>query len=160
MAQNGQYRIADKSPIMRATFYFYIACSRFRDSRARGIEKARTTTKKKKKQEETGERGIRVPFTFASSPLSESLEQANFYVNKELKQKRFQAMHFYSMCTFCTFRRWLCLIFRGNRLYKTKDTQQYKFSSVKAYWKGKGLISDWCASLKTSLIKLSNEPQK
>ena len=76
-----------------------IAYSRLRDSRARGIDKART--RKKKKREETGERGrrrkwlqvlyrslslpfpffpprfhFRAPYTFASSPLSESLEQA------------------------------------------------------------------------------------
>ena len=54
-----------------------IACSRLRDSRARGIEKART---------KTGGNFLFLffaprphfcaPYTFASSPLSESLEQA------------------------------------------------------------------------------------
>ena len=48
-------RIADESPIMRATFYFY--------------------------------------------------------VNRELKQKRFQATHVDSKCTFCTLRQWFCQIF-------------------------------------------------
>ena len=42
-----------------------LACSRLRDSRVRWIEKAQTAKIK-----------LRVPFSFASSPLSESLEQA------------------------------------------------------------------------------------
>ena len=50
-----------------------VACSRLRDSRV--------TKKKKKKREETEERKgaqptFRAPFTFASSPLSESSEPA------------------------------------------------------------------------------------
>ena len=49
-----------------------VACSRVRDSRARWIESAKTKIKWK----ETG----RVPFTFASSQLSESLEQASIDV--------------------------------------------------------------------------------
>ena len=44
-----------------------LACSRLRDSRARWIEKI--------KREETAPPIFRVPFTFASSPLSENLEQ-------------------------------------------------------------------------------------
>ena len=47
-----------------------LACSRLRDSWARWIESVKT----KVKREEIGT--FRVPFTFASSPLSESLEQA------------------------------------------------------------------------------------
>ena len=45
-----------------------LACSRLRDSRARWIEKI--------KREETAPPTFRVPFTVASSPLPESLEQA------------------------------------------------------------------------------------
>jgi len=71
-----------------------VACSRLRDSRASRIEKART----RKKREETGERGRRrlspflfflprphfcAPYTFTSSPLSESLEQAIPDVDRE-----------------------------------------------------------------------------
>ena len=56
--------------IVKSLFLFYkndfisvenVACSRLRDSRVRWIEKART---------------FRVPFSFASSLLSENLEQA------------------------------------------------------------------------------------
>ena len=55
--------------------------SRLRDSEVRGIKKARTR-KKKEKKKKTGRKlfsrplTFRLPFTFASSPLSESLEQA------------------------------------------------------------------------------------
>ena len=63
---------------------FKVACSTLRDSRARWIEKAEH---KNKTGGNWGEKGqfffffpaptnFRVPFTFASSPLSESLEQA------------------------------------------------------------------------------------
>ena len=45
-----------------------LACSRLRDSRARWIEKI--------KREEAAPPTFRVPFTVASSPLSENLEQA------------------------------------------------------------------------------------
>ena len=48
--------------------------------------------------------------------------------------------------------------FRANRLYKSKDTQQDTFGSVKVYQKGKGVTSGWLTSgrgSKTPLPKLS-----
>ena len=63
-------------PIEKIKTHKNLACSRLRDSRVRWIEKANT----KIKQVETGESApptFRVPFSFASSPQSESLEQAN-----------------------------------------------------------------------------------
>ena len=52
----------------------YSACSWLRDSRACWIKKAR-----RRKQNGRKLPTFRVPFTFASSPLSESLEQARQY---------------------------------------------------------------------------------
>ena len=62
-----------------------VACSRLRDSRVRWNANMK---KKKKKREETGERKgaqptFRAPFTFASSPLSESSEPAGEQVAKK-----------------------------------------------------------------------------
>ena len=43
--------------------------------------------------------------------------------------------------TFCITGQWFGSNSRVNRLYKRKETQQYKFAGVKAYKKGEGLTS-------------------
>ena len=74
-----------------------VACSRLRDCRARGIEKARTRKKTGGNWGEGEAASLSLPFpfhspprphfrasyTFASSPLSESLEQAITDVDRE-----------------------------------------------------------------------------
>ena len=52
------------------------ACSRLRDSRARGIEIARTRKKWRKLGRGGAVRAFHYPHTLAPFPLSESLEQA------------------------------------------------------------------------------------
>ena len=76
-----------------------VACSRLRDSRARGIEKTRTKTGGNFFSPPRPH--FRAPFTFASSPLSESLEQASEKgVGREKgKRKKFPLVYF-RVCTF------------------------------------------------------------
>ena len=95
-------------------FRFILACSRLRDSRARGIEKARIIKKKTGGNWGEGEAFLflffpprphfRAPYTFASSPLSESLEQARFIegdVTRDNSQRRFIAQHRVPMLEQC-----------------------------------------------------------
>ena len=62
---------------------------------------------------------------------------------KELKQRRFWATPVNRKLPFFIFGRWFCPNFQSNRLYKSKETKQYKLHSVKAYYKGKVLTSGW-----------------
>ena len=68
--------------------------------------------------------------------------------NRELKQQRFWATDVNRKWTFCSIGLWFGWNPQVNRLYGRKETQQYKFGSVQAYKKGKGLTSGWRASLK------------
>ena len=68
--------------------------------------------------------------------------------NRELKQRRFWATHVNRKLPFFIFGRWFCPNFQSNRLYKSKETKQYKLHSVKAYYKGKVLTSGWRPLLK------------
>ena len=67
---------------------------------------------------------------------------------RELKQRRFWATHVYRKLPFFIFGRWFCPNFQSNRLYKSKETKQYKLHSVKGYYKGKVLTSGWRPLLK------------
>ena len=67
---------------------------------------------------------------------------------RDLKQRRFWAMHVNRKLPFFIFGRWFCPNFQSNRLYKSKETKQYKLHSVKAYYKGKVLTSGWRPLLK------------
>ena len=67
---------------------------------------------------------------------------------RELKQQRFWATDVNRKWTFCITGEWFGWNSRVNRLLKRKETQQYKFVSVKAYKKGEGLTSGWRAWLK------------
>ena len=69
-------------------------------------------------------------------------------VIRELKQQRFWAKDVKRKWTFCIIGQWFGWNSRVNRLYKRKETQQYKFVSVKADKKGERLISGWLVSLK------------
>ena len=71
--------IGSPAIILRNNTELNIACSMLRDSRARGIEKARTRKKKNGRKLflfYPPRPHFRAPYTFASSQLSESLEQA------------------------------------------------------------------------------------
>ena len=63
--------------------YLLIACSRLIDSRVRWIEKAQNENKTEGNWGEPAPPTFRVPFSFASSPLSESLEQANLLSDRK-----------------------------------------------------------------------------
>ena len=67
---------------------------------------------------------------------------------RELKQQRFWATDVNRKWTFCIIEQWFGLNSSVNRLYKRKETQQYKFVSVKACKKGEDLTSGWRAWLK------------
>ena len=68
--------------------------------------------------------------------------------NRELKEWRLWATHVNRKLPFFIFGRWFCPNFQSNRLYKSKETKQYKLHSVKAYYKGKVLTSGWRPLLK------------
>ena len=67
---------------------------------------------------------------------------------RELKQQRFWATYVNRKWTFCSVGLWFGWNPWVNRLYRRKETQQYKFGSVQAYKKGESLTSGWRASLK------------
>ena len=67
---------------------------------------------------------------------------------RELKQRCFWATDVNRKWTFCVIRQWFGWNSLVNRLYKRKETQQYKFVSAKVDKKGEGLTSGWRASLK------------
>ena len=64
--------------------------------------------------------------------------------NRKLKQRRFWATHVNRKLPFFIFGRWFCPNFQSNRLYRSKETKQYKLHSVK----GKVLTSGWRPLLK------------
>ena len=65
-----------------------------------------------------------------------------------LSKRRFWATRVNSKWTFWNFGPWFWTNFLADRLYKSKDTQQYKLGSTQTYLKGKGLTSGWLASSK------------
>lgn len=52
--------------------------------------------------------------------------------------------------TFWIHGQWFCPKFLATCLYNRKDTKQYTFCSVQAYFKGKDITSVWRASLKNA----------
>ena len=71
---------------------------------------------------------------------------------RELKQQRSSATDVNRKWTFCIIGQRVGSKSRVN--LKGKETQQYKFVSVKAYKKGEGLTSGWLASPKNVILKL------
>ena len=70
------------------------------------------------------------------------------FFNRELEQQRFWATDFNGKWTFCITGEWFGWNSRVNRLYKRKETEQYKFVSAKVDKTEERLTSGWRASLK------------
>ena len=64
---------------------------------------------------------------------------------KRLPDDVFKPMHANRKWTFCTLRPRFWTNSWASRLFKSKDTWQYKFDCVKAYLKRKRLLSGWLA---------------
>ena len=67
---------------------------------------------------------------------------------REFKQQRFWARNVNRKWTFCTLQPYFWTNLWAKRPFKSKDTKQYKFGSVKISQKRKTLTSGWRASLK------------
>ena len=70
------------------------------------------------------------------------------FFNRELEQQRFWATDVNGKWTFYITGEWFGWNSRVNRLYKRKETEQYKFVSAKADKTEERLTSGWRASLK------------
>ena len=124
-----------------------IACSKLRDNRARGIEKART----QKREETEGRRGglrlslSRLPHFFSPFPysralrsLSESLEQASRHTTYRIKEEpRIKHLKWLT-CDFASCRkrtqnsasficRWIALVSRGLQCLRRQEIVSFVF---------------------------------
>ena len=77
-----------------------------------------------------------------------------YYVVSKLKQGRFWALHVNRKWTVSIHKQLFCPNFRPNCLYETIDPKQYKFGSVIANKKRRGLTSFVVRCSKTLLLKL------
>ena len=73
---------------------------------------------------------------------------------RELKQRRFWPTQVNRAYTFYIPEQWFCPYFQLNRLWKCKETKQYKFCIVKAYQKENILTSGWRASLQNAFAPI------
>ena len=85
----------------------------------------------------------KVQFSVIRTWCSETTLKWNAVIIRELKQQRFRATDVNRKWTFCSIGLWFGWNPYVNRLYRRKETQQYKFGSVQAYKKGKGLTPGW-----------------
>ena len=121
-----------------AIFVYFSLCHSPKMHLIRSVRKAENTSP----WPELGQRLIRRK-TGSSKRLSK-------WANRELKQRRFWATHVNRKWTFFILGQRFCPDFSPHRLYKNKDSYQYKSGAVKAYCKGKGLNFAWRPSLKNA----------
>ena len=64
------------------------------------------------------------------------MEVKRFGILRSLSKDDFERRFFFQPeVHFCILGQRICPYFRADRLYKSKDTKQYKFGNVKAYLK-------------------------